>query len=128
MKLIVAGPRDLYPDHEIISGACDRLAHDLGLLPTQIITGGASGVDACVRHYALRHGIPTCEFEANWSKYGRGAGPLRNARMAEEADALLVIKRIGKGTPGTNNMIQEAEKRGIPVYIEEINPWTGRQQ
>jgi hypothetical protein len=120
VKLIIAGPRDLYPDEDTIFNGMCQVANKTGLRITKLITGGASGVDVCARRYALKHAFSTCEFEADWKKYGRKAGPIRNARMAEEADALLVIKRLGKETPGTNNMILTAEKRGMPVYIEEV--------
>lgn len=55
-------------------------------------------------------------FPADWDKYGRRAGPIRNREMAEYADALLAYWD-GKSR-GTKNMIEEARARGLKVSIK----------
>lgn len=116
MKAIIAGPRDFHPtNHDIIRA----LAH-CPFPVWEIVTGGAKGVDTQAKLFAIVNQIPHKVFEADWATHGHKAGPIRNAKMAEYADALIVIRPEGSQTPGTNNMIETAEKRGMKVHIEEV--------
>ena len=56
---------------------------------------------------------------AQWDLYGRAAGPIRNAQMADYADAAIIIWD-GK-SPGSLNMIKEVKKVNKPHYIDVIN-------
>ena len=60
-------------------------------------------------------------FEADWDKYGRAAGPIRNLKMAKyaaESDrGILIAFPIGK-SPGTRNMIKLAKQFDLEVHIE----------
>lgn len=53
-------------------------------------------------------------FPAKWKEFGRKAGHIRNAEMADYADALLLIWD-GK-SPGSKNMLAEMKKRKKPIY------------
>lgn len=90
----------------------DRLIEVLmELKPTKVVTGGARGADALGKAIALHLGIEHEEFPADWTTYGRVAGPIRNRRMAEAADMLIAFP----GGRGTANMISEMEKRNKSV-------------
>lgn len=53
---------------------------------------------------------------ANWAKYRRGAGPIRNRAMAKlGADLLIAFLRAG--SPGTTDMVQVAEEHEIPTKV-----------
>jgi len=56
------------------------------------------------------------EFPANWEKYGRAAGPIRNKEMAEYADALILIWD-GK-SKGSLNMLKNAREQKL--IIKEV--------
>lgn len=116
MRVIIAGPRDLVPDYEDIKKAIQ----ESGFKPRMIISGGADGVDRMGLNYARMTGTQPIVMEALWDQHGKSAGPRRNAKMAEVADALIVIRRKGEHTAGTNNMLKEAEMADISVYIKEI--------
>ena len=60
-------------------------------------------------------------FPANWAEFGKGAGLIRNKKMAKYADALIAFWD-GK-SKGTKNMIQQAEEFGlkIRIYRYDIN-------
>lgn len=64
MKIAVIGSRGL-------------VINDLGkYLPanvTEIVSGGAKGIDTCAKEYALSNGIKLTEFLPEYNKYGRGA-------------------------------------------------------
>lgn len=56
---------------------------------------------------------------ANWLKFGRTAGPIRNQIMIEKG-ADLVIAFPSETSKGTRDMIKRAEAAGIPVEVHEV--------
>ena len=59
--------------------------------------------------------IPVKLFPANWSKYGKSAGPIRNGAMANYADGLIVI--WDKKSSGTLNMLSQMMKMDKPIFV-----------
>ena len=110
MKLIIAGGRDI-TDYSLVLSALGESKFN----PTEIVSGMASGVDTLAVQYATENNLPLKQFWAEWGFYGKSAGPIRNRQMAEYADALLAIWD-GKSR-GTKNMIEEATKRNLQVYV-----------
>lgn len=117
VRVIVAGPRDLYVENVEVARAL-KLADEEW--PERIVHGGARGIDSCAHRFAITFGISEYIYEADWETHGKAAGPLRNREMANNADALVVIKRRGGATRGTSSMIKEAQKAGLPVYVMEV--------
>lgn len=109
-RVLVTGSRDLtIPDKlfdEIMSAFCDE--------DTVLITGCADGIDKCVREYAKRNYMVLEVYTADWTKFGRSAGPIRNKRMLEEGKPSVVVAFPGRR--GTQNMINLAYKAGVPVH------------
>ena len=85
---------------------------------TIVVSGGAPGVDTLGEQYADEMNIPVHVYEADWDKHGRAAGPIRNRKMAENAEALIALWD-GK-SKGTKNMIETATKKGLMVYVKRI--------
>lgn len=106
MKVIIAGSRN-FTDCDYICKKVDEILKRENIIPSEIISGGASGVDRCGEYYAYRREIPLKIFEADWNKFGRSAGPIRNAKMAQYADLLIAFTSGGRGT---ENMIETMEK------------------
>ena len=52
-------------------------------------------------------------FDADWQKYGRAAGPIRNKQMLDEGSPDLVIAFAGGR--GTENMVKQSEAKKVPV-------------
>lgn len=126
MKLIIAGGRDYELDGRDMANL--TLLHRRETV-TEVVSGKCpTGVDACGEYWAELEGIPVKGFPAKWSdltapgavirtrrdgtKYNANAGPIRNAEMADYADALAVFP----GGRGTASMIAEAKKRGLRVF------------
>lgn len=106
MRIAIVGSRDLHVD-------------DLGAyLPdgvTEIISGGAKGIDTDARTYALRHGIKLTEIRPEYERYGRGAPLRRNIEIIEQAD--LVLALWDGHSHGTRFVVKTCHKRGIPVKV-----------
>lgn len=110
MKVIIAGSRGIY-DMNVLHNAINSSRFEI----TEVVSGGARGVDRLGEVYANHKNIDLKVFPADWDKHGRKAGPIRNAEMAEYADALIAI--WDGESRGTANMIQQARKNGLDVFI-----------
>ena len=110
MKTIIAGGRDI-TDYSLVLSAIE----ESGFVPTEIVSGMAPGVDTLAVQYAKEKELPLQQFWAEWGFYGRSAGPIRNRQMANYGEALIAIWD-GKSR-GTKNMIEEATKRGLQVFV-----------
>ena len=73
-----------------------------------IITGGAQGVDALAEQYADKHRISKLIIRPQYDVYGKAAPILRNKKMVEIADVVLVI--WDGQSVGTKSTIQYAQK------------------
>lgn len=116
MKLIIAGSRDLSPTvtdleylFNIIIGGVDNKRFK------EIVSGCAKGVDTSGELLAKKYQIPIKKFKADWDKYGKAAGPIRNKMMADYADmAIILINDLSKGSL---NMIQHMNSLNKPHII-----------
>jgi len=80
---------------------------------TVLINGAATGVDSIASCWAYQNGV-TCEsYPAQWTKFGRAAGPLRNQRMIDFGKPDLVV--AFPGGVGTADMIAKAREACVPV-------------
>ena len=120
MKVIIAGSRTI-TDCTIVSEAISKAGFDI----TEIVSGGAVGVDRCGEWYAAHHNIPIKRFLADWRRYGRKAGPIRNGQMADYADALVAV--WDGASTGTKNMIELAERNGLKVFVHNANELVEKQ-
>jgi hypothetical protein len=109
MKIIIAGSRT-YNDYELLKRVCDET---LSLI-TEIVSGTANGADKLGERYAKEKGYPIKQFPADWNKYGKSAGYIRNKQMAEYADALIAFWD-GK-SKGTKHMIDLAKLNNLKIF------------
>lgn len=92
---------------------------DLSGIPvTEVVSGHSGTVDLMGEQWANFVKLPITVFTAAWGTYGSSAGPRRNRQMADYAEALIAIWD-GKSR-GTLNMIKEATKRELKVYVMQI--------
>ena len=110
MKVIIAGSRNL--DDIFYVDAAVYLAN---WKITEIVSGGARGIDKAAIEYAKQNKLNFVEFMADWESQGKAAGAIRNAKMAEYGDALIAI--WDGASPGTLNMINTMVKLKKPVYV-----------
>lgn len=113
-RVIIAGCRD-FNDYELLKEKCDYFLHDEKKEDVVIISGHSSGADALGERYAQERGFQLETFPADWKAHGRAAGPIRNARMASAANALIAFWD-GKSR-GTKNMIETAKNHNLKVVV-----------
>ncbi len=82
---------------------------------TEIVSGGARGVDACAREYAQTHGIRLTEFLPDYNRYGRTAPLKRNLEIIAYAEMVLAFWD-GKSR-GTKYVIDNCKKQGVPIKV-----------
>ena len=113
MKTIIAGSRTIT--------SIDTIKKSIkisGFEISEVVCGGANGVDLLGKQWADSMNIPVRLFPADWHSYGKSAGAIRNAQMGEYADALIAVWD-GKSR-GTKNMIDVANRKGLAVFVYNL--------
>ncbi len=113
MKLLITGSRYL-TDYELVSREIAALC------PALIIHGAASGADTLAQDYAEYNHIPVIQYPADWIKYGKAAGPIRNTQMLKEGKPDMVLAFLHENSRGTKHMINIAQNAGIKTKIVHI--------
>lgn len=89
-----------------------------------IIYGGCRGVDQMARTIVSKEfSIEVQVFLAEWERFGRVAGILRNIRMLkQEPDLVVGFHNDIKSSKGTKDMLNRAVKAGIQTML--FTDWT----
>ncbi|MCH5296122.1 MAG: hypothetical protein J1E85_00465 [Ruminococcus sp.] len=108
MKIAVIGSRGL---------SVPNLTRYIPLNTTELVSGGAKGIDQCVKEFAKSHNIKYTEFLPNYRKYRRGAPLKRNLEIINYADFVVAFwDGLSRGTKFVmDNCI--ALKKPIRVFI-----------
>lgn len=139
---IIAGGRDFIQRVHLMT-ACDFYTRSWEGRPWTIIIGVSLeeyeahcreaafdvsrlyGADTLAYYWALARNHRIEGFPADWVKYGRPAGPIRNRQMAQRAAELLPSAKLiafwDRRSAGTASMISEAKRAGLKVHIEYYN-------
>lgn len=126
MRTIIAGSRKGFTYNDVVNAM-----NSCWWKPTEIVSGGAAGVDTFGEQWATDNNIPIKKFIPNWDdisvegavirinkwgkKYNAMAGIDRNHQMGDYAEALVAVWD-GKST-GTKDMIDYATELGLEVFI-----------
>ena len=108
-RIIVCGGRGL--EWSEWATTAHRILDEIG--PSLVAQGGADGADMLARDWARRTGTCLVTFEAPWPFFLKAAGPIRNGWMLEVIKPDLVL--AFPGGKGTADMIEKAERAGVPV-------------
>ncbi|MCH5348664.1 MAG: DUF2493 domain-containing protein [Oscillospiraceae bacterium] len=82
---------------------------------TEIVSGGAKGIDTCAREYALAHNIKLTEFLPDYKSFGKGAPLKRNLQIIGYSDIVLAFWD-GKSR-GTKYVIDNCNNTGVEVKV-----------
>ena len=107
MKLAIIGSRNLDIDIR------DYIPREV----SEIVFGGAKGIDTLARQFAEQNGLTFIEFSPEYNLYGKRAPLVRNEKIADYADeAIALWDGNSKGTAHTIKLFKEKRKK-ITVYI-----------
>ena len=114
-RVIVAGTRT-FDDYKLLEEKLDKIFKNHR--PTSIVCGEAKGADTLGKEYAKKHNIHVDSFPANWEKYGKQAGYIRNEEMAKNAEALIAFHK--DNSAGTKHMIETAKKNNLQIRVIKV--------
>lgn len=125
MRLLVCGDRN-WTDVDLIKHVLEDVLEQALIMPTDedqeifrpvLIEGEARGVDSIAATIARAYGVPVIPFPADWTKYGKAAGPIRNKQMLDEGKPSIVFAFHDdlEHSRGTKDMITQALDRGLIV-------------
>ncbi len=111
MKIAVVGSRNLSPDESILK---EHLSS-----ASEIVSGGAKGVDSCASEYAKNNNLKLTEFLPEYKIYGRSAPIIRNKKIVDYADKVVVFwNGSSKGTLSVIKYTGKANKECEVIIIK----------
>ena len=115
-KVVVAGGRN-FDNYELLKNKLDVLLSKKKEEGEEIviISGGARGADSLGEKYAREKGLKLDVFKANWDKFGKRAGIIRNREMGENCDGVVVF--WDGVSRGSKNMIEVGNELGKIVKV-----------
>ena len=114
MRLIIAGSRD-FDDYALLVRETDALLKNFYHGEIEIVSGGARGADNLGEKYARLKRYALKVFQADWRKFGKSAGYIRNEEMAKYADHLLLF--WDGESRGSKHMLDLAQDYGLVVKV-----------
>jgi len=125
MRILVCGGRD-FANRDLFNKTLNDINKETPI--SVILHGNARGADSMSWSWILKNNQGRCDetqleciaFNADWDKYGKAAGPIRNKQMLDEGKPDLVIAFLAEGSKGTKNMIDQATKAGVEVKVINI--------
>lgn len=109
MKVLVCGGRN-YSDEQAVFDFLDTFNDQI----TSVVVGGAQGVDGMAAKWALKNLKDVYIYVAEWEKYGKRAGPIRNAKMLEKHPDIEHIIAFPGGR-GTADMVRQGKNKNISI-------------
>ncbi len=114
MKLLIAGSRKI--DKTYIEGVyyiLDVIVEKNKYEVTEVISGGAKGVDTYGEQWAEKHDIPVLRIVPDW-KQGKGAGMERNTKLVEVCDVAAIF--WDGHSKGTHDTLRKMLKSRKPLF------------
>lgn len=118
-KILICGGRhfESYGLLKVVLGKIIEKFH-IHISTSEIVSGHCQGADMLGEKYAEEYGVSVRRFPADWGKYKRKAGPIRNKQMIDyisDFENKLVVAFMTADTVGTRNTVKLAQKNNIPV-------------
>lgn len=121
IKVVIGGTRT-FNDYELLCCFADKCLLNQKDKDITIISGGCRGTDKLGERYAKDRGYNLEVFNADWDRYGKKAGVLRNEEMVKNAD--YVIAFWDGVSPGTFNLLSLAKRYGKPFRLKRYQDKT----
>lgn len=123
--ILICGDRN-WNDVETIRSYIKKLVVEYGAENLLFINGGCRGADQISTYICSGWGLGVIEEKADWFKYGKAAGPIRNQLMLERFKPNLVVAFHNdfEHSRGTKDMVNRAKTKGVPTLLltSTVNP------
>lgn len=105
-RIGIVGSRDFF-DYKLMKKIIDRYKGKISI----IVSGGASGADILAINYAKENNIKWKVHSADWNKYGRAAGFIRNELIVKDSDGIIAFwDQKSRGTANTLDLAKKYKK------------------
>ncbi len=123
MRVLVCGDRN-WSDMDLIKCAL------VDIEATEVVHGGCRGADLLGLEAAEFLGLDVVAYPADWNRYGRAAGPIRNQQMLDmgEPDMVFAFHNDIDASRGTKDMLRRADIAGVPNQLFTHRDHKGRPQ
>lgn len=111
MKVAIIGSRNL---------TINNLEKYIPASVTEIVSGGAKGIDTCAQKYARANNIKLTEFLPQYSIYKKSAPLKRNLQIIDYAD--IVIAFWDGKSRGTAYVINACKKMDKKLIVYKFSP------
>ena len=124
MRILICGDRN-YTNKKKIKDCLQQIIKEFKIDNSwedhYVIHGCASGADSMGGIVGKELGFIILEFPAEWSKYGNGAGPIRNRQQLKEGkpDLVMAFHPNINTSKGTKDMVYISKQAGVPVRLFE---------
>jgi len=113
MKLAIIGSRT-FNDYKLLQEILEQHKSKI----TLVVSGAAKGADSLGEKWALENNIQTLIFPAEWGKYGKRAGYIRNEDIIKNCDYCIAF--WDGESKGTKHSISLCKKYSKPCQIIKI--------
>ena len=123
LRILVCGGRH-FEDYDFLKRVLENVLKEKMLTPkdVEIVSGHSKGADSLGERWAEENNASVKIFPADWVKYKKSAGPIRNKQMIDYINCFenkMVVAFVSPNSKGTKQTISLAEKNKIPVIITE---------
>lgn len=116
MKLGIVGSRE-FNDYDFVEKNINIICGNIKI--SEIVSGGARGVDSIAEQYAKDNNIKTRIFEAEWDWFGKRAGFVRNEYIVDYSDYVIAFwDGVSTGTKDTINMCMKKKKNITVIFVK----------
>ncbi len=125
LRILVCGGRH-FENYDLLKNILDKVLKSKNLTPkdVEIVSGQCKGADRLGERWAEETKASVKIFPADWVKYKKSAGPIRNKQMIDYITCFsdkLVVAFVSPNSKGTKNTIKLAQKNNIPVITTEYS-------
>lgn len=118
MRVAIVGSRNIEYD-TVKERAYALLCRHIPANATEIVSGGAVGIDTLAEIYAKQNGLPMKIFKPDYARYGKRAPLMRNDEIVDYAQYVLAI--WDGSSHGTAYTVATCIQKGVPVKVVSID-------
>lgn len=119
--VVVVGGRE-FTDYALFDRELSRVLRTIKG-DVRLVSGGARGADKMAETYARKHRLGIRVINADWNRYGKEAGKIRNAAMldhAQKCGRAVAVAFWDYQSRGTGDTVRKCKERNIPITIVDI--------